>query len=328
MSIKNSLSVETTIQRTTAFAQDVLKGLSRNPKKLSSRFFYDARGDELFQQIMRMPEYYLTDCEFEILESSKESILETFHGEPFDIVELGAGDGYKTKVLLRYLVEKKAAFQYLPVDISQNILDELEADLKKDLPKLDIESLQGDYFQVLKELSVRHHVRKLVLYLGSTIGNLGPEREQDFLRKVHDHMNPGDLLLIGFDLKKNPEVILAAYNDPAGITSAFNLNLLHRINRELDGNFDVENGFKHWETYNPVTGETRSYLVSQKEQEVHIGKLGRTFSFLAWEAIDVELSQKYHIGQIEELARATGFRVETHYFDSRKYFVDSLWERE
>ncbi len=319
--------METTTQKITAFAQDVLKGLSSTPKKLSSRFFYDARGDELFQQIMRMPEYYLTDCEFEILESSKESILETFHGEPFDIVELGAGDGYKTKVLLKYLVEKKAAFQYLPVDISQNILDELETDLKKDLPGLDMESLQGDYFEVLKELSVRHHVRKLVLYLGSTIGNLGPEREQKFLRKVHDHMNPGDLLLIGFDLKKNPEVILAAYNDPAGITSAFNLNLLTRINRELDADFDVEKGFKHWETYNPVTGATKSYLVSQKEQEVYVGALDKTFSFLAWEAIDVELSQKFHIQQIEKLAEDTGFRVETHYFDSRKYFVDSLWER-
>ncbi len=309
----------------TAFAQDVARGLSASPKHLPSKYFYDAEGDRLFQEIMRMPEYYLTDCEYEILESAKGELLNIL-GNPFELVELGAGDGLKTKVLLEYFLAREAHFQYLPVDISGNVLELLEQDLKAQFPSLQVNSLQGDYFQVLGDLSARDKTRKLVLYLGSTIGNLGPERELEFLQCVNQYMNPGDLLLTGFDLKKDPEVILKAYNDPAGITAAFNLNLLDRINRELDGDFRRDQ-FCHWETYNPATGETRSYLVSTADQDVFIGALDRRFSFQAWEAIGVELSQKYDLPHIESLARRSHFRVKKHFFDGRRYFVDSLWEK-
>ncbi len=309
----------------TRFARDVAQGLSAHPKSLPSKYFYDAEGDRLFQEIMRMPEYYLTDCEYEILDRAKEELLHIL-GDPFELVELGAGDGLKTKVLLQYFLQQQADFQYMPVDISGNVLDLLQKDLNAQFPGLQVDSLQGDYFKVLGDLSARDKTRKLVLYLGSTIGNLGPERELEFMQSVNRYMNPGDLLLTGFDLKKDPRVILDAYNDPAGITAAFNLNLLERINRELGGQFRKEQ-FCHWETYNPATGETRSYLVSTVDQEVAIGALDRSFSFQAWEAIRVELSQKYDLPHIESLADRSHFKVKKHFFDRRRYFVDSLWEK-
>lgn len=310
----------------TDFAQEVCNGLSADPKRLPSKYFYDAEGDQLFQRIMRMPEYYLTDCEYEILDRYKAAILDTFGGRPFELVELGAGDGYKTKVLLEYFLEQKTDFRYLPVDISTNVLIQLEQDLLQRWPDLPIESLQGDYFSVLEDLGLTHQTRKMVLYLGSTIGNLGADREREFLREVSRHMHTGDLLLIGFDLRKDPRVILDAYNDPAGITAAFNLNLLHRINRELEGDFVVDQ-FKHWETYNPLNGEARSYLVSLTDQQVRIGAAERSFRFRAWEAIAVELSKKYTLPQTDELAKATGFRPVDHFTDRRDYFLDALWEK-
>lgn len=308
----------------TAFARDVMSGLSQTPKKLPSKYFYDARGDQLFQNIMNMPEYYLTDCEYEILDTRKDDILKLIGNDTFDLVELGAGDGTKTKVLLEYFLEQKADFCYSPIDISGNVLQLLKEDLKATWPDLCCAPLQGDYFQVLEDLSHTVDVKKVILFLGANIGNLSLEKAEAFLRHVGDYMSPGDILLVGFDLKKDPSVILNAYNDPAGITAAFNLNLLNRINRELEADFRLDQ-FRHWETYDPITGATRSFIVSKQKQEVRIGALDRTFHFDAWEAIDVELSQKYDTRMIEELAGGAGFEVVEHLYDSRKYFVDSLW---
>jgi uncharacterized SAM-dependent methyltransferase len=139
-------------------------------------------------------------------------------------------------------------------------------------------------------------------------------------------MSPGDLLITGFDLKKDPAVILDAYNDPAGITAAFNLNLLERMNQELGADFQLDQ-FKHWESYNPVSGETKSYIVSKTKQSVYIKALNRSFDFAAWEAIDVELSQKFSLAEIEALAEATGFELVQHFTDQRDYFVDSVWQK-
>ena len=311
----------------TAFAEDILQGLSGTPKKLSSKYFYDEQGDKLFQQIMRMPEYYLTDCELEIFESRKEGILQAIGQDHFQLLELGAGDGMKTKVLLRHFLERGVDFQYQPIDISSNVLMELEESLRTELPALKVKALPGDYFKVLHELRGHSGQPKVVLFLGANIGNYTLEQAQRFLRAVAAELNPGDLLLTGFDLKKDPGVILNAYNDPAGITAAFNLNLLRRINRELGATFKLQD-FKHWETYNPITGETKSYLVSRKDQHVFIKALSRSFHFEAWEAIDVELSKKYSLSELETLAKKTGFAVRQHFFDKKKYFVDSLWRVE
>ncbi|MEM6378023.1 MAG: L-histidine N(alpha)-methyltransferase [Bacteroidota bacterium] len=318
-------SKTTTILHST-FAQDILQGLRAQPKKLSSKYFYDKKGDVLFQQIMRMPEYYLTDCEYEILGKYKAEILELIGSQHFDLIELGAGDGLKTKLLLQHFVDQQADFTYRPIDISADVLEALEADIGVRWPNLDCQQMPGDYFAMLGELSRFSESKKVILFLGSNIGNLTPTEANDFIRKVQEHMAPGDLLITGFDLKKDPKVILNAYSDPAGITAAFNLNLLERINSELGGNFDVSQ-FKHWETYNPITGATKSYIVRKVKQSVHIKALNQDFEFDAWEAIDVELSQKFSLAEIEALAQATGFEVVQHFTDQRNYFVDSVWQK-
>ena len=321
----SQVKTEELSKKNAAFAQDVLLGLSGKPKKLSSKYFYDEAGDKLFQKIMGMPEYYLTNAEYEIFSNNKQEILDLFGEQHFDLFELGAGDGTKTKVLLHHFLNQKADFTYCPIDISSNVLMHLEHDLKENLPTLDVKGIQGDYFEVLGQMSARHGARKVVLFLGANIGNLNPEEALRFLRKLRISLAEGDLLMIGFDLKKDPSVILDAYNDPAGITAAFNLNLLHRINNELGANFDV-NSFKHWETYNPLTGATKSYIVSTKNQKVEIKAINHTFSFEAWEAIDVELSQKYSLSEVEHIARNAGFKINGHFFDAQQYFVDSVWE--
>lgn len=308
------------------FARDVREGLMRSPKKLPSKYFYDEKGDQLFQEIMQMPEYYLTDAELEIFERHKQAILEKVNGEPFDLIELGAGDGYKTKVLLGHFLKRGADFQYCAVDISENVLRHLEKDLKTSWPELPYQSLQGDYFEVLEDVNKKTGKKKVILFLGANIGNLRVDRARRFMGRIGENMHAGDLLLVGFDLKKDPQVILDAYDDAAGITEAFNLNLLRRINRELGGHFDLD-AFKHWESYDPVTGETKSYLVSKRTQRVRIDALNQEFAFEAWEAIDVELSRKYSMPEIEKMARDTGFEVTAHFFDSRRYFVDSLWRK-
>lgn len=306
------------------FLADVIEGLSRTPKKLSSKYFYDETGDKLFQDIMNMPEYYLTNCEYEIFETHKQSLLDLIGEKPFDLIELGAGDGTKTKVLLRHFLTEGADFQYRPIDISPNVLLDLEHDLKAKLPELRVKSLSGDYFSMLEKLNSTSGVRKIILFIGANIGNLTRAQAVDFLQNIQQNMAEGDILLLGFDLKKDPQVILNAYNDPAGITAAFNLNLLTRMNQELGADFQVD-AFKHWETYNPATGETKSYIVSTKKQTVQL--LDHTFYFDAWEAIDVELSQKYSLSEIEKLAKTTGFRLLQHFFDSRNYFVDTVWQK-
>jgi dimethylhistidine N-methyltransferase len=306
------------------FAADVRQGLSQQPKRLPSKYFYDAEGSQLFQAIMNMPEYYLTDCELEIFEQQKGAILQAIGWQQFQVLELGAGDGAKTKVLLRHFLESGRDFRYRPIDISGSALEGLAASWRAELPQLEVAPLQGDYFRVLHELRGQGGAPKLVLFLGANIGNYDLPHARQFLAAIAAELAPGDLLLIGFDLKKDPALILDAYNDPAGITAAFNLNLLARINRELGGAFVLEQ-FRHWQTYTPTTGETRSYLVSLKEQEVPIAALERSFHFAAWEALEVELSLKYSLPEVEALAQSAGYALAGQFLDRRKYFVDSLW---
>lgn len=310
-----------------AFANDVLTGLSAYPKFLSSRYFYDERGDALFQEIMRMPEYYLTRAEYEILSSKTDDILGLFskNGLPFQLIEFGAGDGTKTKVLLKYFLQKRALFQYLPIDISDNVLELLKEDLRRNFPALKVEPLQGEYFQALKGLGSEDGIRKIVLFLGSNIGNFKPSEADQFLKEMASNLNKGDLLFIGFDLRKQPSVILEAYDDKAGITKAFNLNLLTRINNELGANFNLS-AFEHFPTYNPQSGEMKSFLISTRQQEVYIDALDKHFSFDAWEAVHTEVSQKYNLHEIEDMAGRAGFRCLNNLFDDNNYYVDSIWE--
>lgn len=285
---------KTTLNTTSQFHNDVYKGLSDFPKHLSSKYFYDARGDKLFQEIMAMPEYYLTDCEYQILDLHKDEICHEFFkgSKEFDLIELGAGDGKKTKILLKHLAVQEIPFQYIPIDISQNALNQLESSIKNELPTVNVKPLQGTYFETLEQLCGFQHKRKVIMFLGSNIGNLLHPQAVEFLMSIQQLMSEDDLFFIGFDQKKHPQTILDAYNDASGITERFNKNLLARINKELDANFDLDK-FIHWEVYDPETGTAKSYLVAKEKQTVHINGIDLTVSFEAWESIHTEISQKY-----------------------------------
>lgn len=308
------------------FLEDVLEGLQAQPKRLSSRYFYDEKGDRLFQQIMHMEEYYLTNCEYEIMDMHKQAMLEQFGagGQTFDLVEFGAGDGLKTKVLLRHFLDQKADFHYAPVDISANVLEILADTLRQSMPELSIQLLNHEYFQALAQLKKLDNYRKVILFMGGNIGNFLPGDAVSFLARLRQELSPGDLVMIGFDLKKDPRVIRTAYDDPAGITRAFNVNLLHRINRELNADFDPA-AFSHYETYHPSTGRAESFLISRKAQQVRIGIGQTTFSFAQWEPIHVEVSQKYDLQMIDQMTKDAGFQHVAHYFDCKHWFVDTLW---
>ncbi|MFD0933442.1 L-histidine N(alpha)-methyltransferase [Psychroflexus salinarum] len=311
----------------TAFEKDVISGLTEYPKHLSSKFIYDKKGDKLFQEIMAMPEYYLTECEYDILKNQSAAIAEKFSlKNGFDLIELGAGDGKKTKLLLNHLSDIKANFTYLPVDISQNVLDELGTALQNEFPKVDFELLQGSYFDVLNQLSSYNKRQKVILVLGSNIGNLMHKDAIDFLKKIQNNMSPEDLLFMGFDQKKYPQTVLDAYNDPNGITEAFNKNLLERINRELDGNFDLD-AFFHWETYDPETGTAKSFLVSKAAQEVRINKLNLNINFKSWETIHTEISQKYDDETVEWLASKANLGIDKVFESENGFYKNYAFKK-
>jgi dimethylhistidine N-methyltransferase len=305
---------------------DTMKGLSANPKYLLPKYFYDDIGSRIFQDIMQMPEYYLTDCEHEIFITQQEQITDLF-GEGvsyFDLIELGSGDGIKTKILLKSLVDNSVYFNYIPVDISHKANSELVKTLNKELPSLTIHAKTGDYFQVFKQLNGYSGLRKIILFLGSNIGNFTDSEISLFLSKLSEYTHKGDKVLIGFDLKKSPDIIMHAYNDPHGHTRNFNLNHLTRLNNELGANFNIKNFEQHTE-YNPASGEVKSFLVSKTEQTVTIDALNKKFQFKKWEPVFMELSRKFDLKIIESLAAAYGFNIEQHFSDRRNYFVDSLW---
>lgn len=309
-----------------SFAKDVRAGLTAQNKFLSSKYFYDNNGSRIFQEIMGMPEYYLTDAEFEILSLQSKQIYDALQfSQPFNIIELGAGDGLKTFKLLEYLVKANVDFNYIPIDISQEAIDILTKRLKKRLPDISIKPKVGDYFKVLKEIKSKSEP-SLLLFLGGNIGNYLYEKSVELLHLFNKNMKTGDKLLIGFDLKKNPITIHKAYYDSQGITKRFNLNLLLRINREFEADFKIDD-FDFYCHYNPDNGEVRSYIFSLRKQQVYLKKLDLTVHFDYDELIWTELSKKYSFKDIEALAQATNFKSITKFLDCKHYFADSLWEK-
>jgi len=308
------------------FAADISEGLSSNPKHLSSKYFYDDEGSRLFQEIMALPEYYVTRAELEIFSSQTAEICEAFgyQGPPFDLIELGAGDGTKTALLIEYLLDQNIDFNYVPIDISEEAISILTKKFERSFPALSIIPQPGDYFQILENLKLANGRRKIILFLGSSIGNFLPGEQEIFFKKLEKAMNKEDRLLIGFDLQKDPETILRAYDDEKGVTARFNLNLLERINRELGGNFDLSN-FSHFAVYSPIEGAAKSFLISRADQSVFIEQLGLEFSFAKWEPIFMEISQKYSLKMIEDISGTCSFRIERNFFDSNDFFTNSLW---
>lgn len=310
----------------TQFAEDVLRGLTSTPRSLSSKYFYDDEGSRLFQEIMKLPEYYLTRCELEIFRTQADDILRSFaNGDnAFDLIELGAGDGTKTAVLIRHFLKHRSDISYSPIDISQEALDALSTRFASEFPALSIATRNGDYFRILKSLKNGGGRRKVLLFLGSNIGNFNRGQAIDFFRQLRMVMNDDDLLFVGFDLQKDPHVIVRAYDDKKGVTAKFNLNLLRRINRELGANFDLDN-FSHYAIYRPVECAARSFLISREKQTIHIHALDRDFEFDQWEAIFMEISQKYSPVMIEEMALESGFEIKQNFCDGKRFYCDSLW---
>ena len=306
------------------FANDVIKGLTSKEKKLSSKYFYDDIGSRIFQEIMNMPEYYLTASEFEILSLQAKQIIEAIQfNEPFNIVELGAGDGFKTFKLLEYLVHNNIAFHYVPIDISQGAMDTLTKRLSEKLPTLSIHPRVGDYFEILSKENVQTKIPSLLLFLGGNIGNYSKPEAIKLLQLFHKSMKKGDGLLLGLDIKKNPRIIQSAYFDKYGITKRFNLNLLSRINKEFDGDFKLDD-FDFYCHYNPKNGEVNSYIISLRNQTVILKKLDVVLNFKYDELIWTELSKKYDLEEIEKLAVKSDFKVEKHFLDCKHYFTDTL----
>jgi L-histidine N-alpha-methyltransferase len=323
--VKSSSATTATAPPTSSpsLADHVRDGLRKPFKTLSSMYFYDDEGSRLFQEIMALPEYYPTRTEFGLLMEHAAAICDALRpatGEPFYLLELGAGDGLKTKILLRHLLNIGARFTYVPIDISTAALDGLSATLQAELPGLEVEPVVADYADALTLMASRPG-RKAVLFLGSNIGNFLPNERQAFLRRLRQPLTSDDRLLIGFDLQKDPRQIRAAYDDSQGVTAEFNVNLLRRLNRELEADFDLAN-WRHYTDYDPISGAVRSFLVSTKAQLVHIAALSETVEFAAWEMIHTENSYKFTRPMIESLATDAGFAMQEFFTDVQDFFSD------
>lgn len=308
------------------FKQDVLDGLSLSPQKtIPSKYFYDRRGDELFVQIMSLPEYYLTRAEMEIFTDKTDELITALHldrSQPCEVVELGPGDGVKTLELLRVMVAEDYRFVYVPIDISQTALDGWRKSLKVKLPNLTVIPKVNDYFSALHELN-QDEITKIILFLGSNIGNLSDRQASNFFSQLGANLRRGDRILLGVDLIKPKEIVLPAYDDPQGITREFNLNLLDRINRELGGNFD-RNQFEHVAEYEEAEGIARSYLRSKIKQSVTIESLDATFHFEAGETIHTEISRKYNDEILRGILAGTDLTIESKISDSNSLFADYI----
>jgi dimethylhistidine N-methyltransferase len=307
---------------TTAFREDILEGLKKDQKKLPSRYFYDELGDRIFQEIMAMPSYYLPSCEREILRDKSEAVFEKIKegNEKIDVVELGAGDGTKTVELLRIGDNLNVIENYIPLDISPNILKVNEKNVKNVIPHLSVKPIAGDFFKTLKDFNTDSQ-RKLVLFMGGNIGNFPHEKAVSFLELLKDSLHTKDYILIAFDLKKNPKTILKAYNDDEGITKRFNLNILHRMNRELGCDINVDH-FDHYPHYDPISGRTYSYLVSLEKQVIKIGD--EVIQFDKNEVIHTEISKKYSLSDVEQLMNEAGLQTVHHFLDHKEFYTLSL----
>jgi len=309
------------------FAHAVLKGLSKSNKCLPSWLIFDNQGSEIFKEITKSPEYLPAACEYEIFKNHINTITNLISDKPFQLIELGSGDGGKTQLLIESILERKIDLHYYPIDISEGAIRNLVSTLKSKYSNttLKVKGLVGDYFVGLKNLIKKTNHRNFVLFLGVTLNNMTPFDANVFLRKLHKSLNKEDLVLIGFDLIKNPKIIYNAYNDSKGLFEKFNLHLLDRINQVLGGTFKKE-FFVHQGHYNPIIQALESYLYSTKNQTVRIQKLNKDFNFKAWEGVKTEQSYKFDIEEIELLAKKNGFQVIKKLYDQREYFVDSIWE--
>jgi L-histidine Nalpha-methyltransferase len=312
--------------RSTTFADDVRGGLGATPKSLPPRWFYDALGSALFSAITNLPEYYVTRTEESILRANGAEIVGAM-GERVSLIELGSGDSRKTRLLIEALLARQGSLDYHPIDIDASVLESTARQLLADFPTLTVNAICTEFSgaaAALRTLPAAPGTRKVVLFLGSTIGNLDDAEAIAMLSSLRSTLEPDDALFLGADMRKPRNVLEPAYDDPLGVTAAFNLNLLGRINRELGGHFRLDR-FAHLAFYNEEQGRIEMHLVSREEQKVAIDALELEVAFAEGETIHTENSHKYTAEQIERIARATGFRIAKTWMDERSWFTDSLF---
>lgn len=324
MKITNLIEKNQDSQHHEDFSLDVIAGLSAQPKAISAKYFYDNIGSELFQQISQHPDYYPTKTEFSILARIASKIPEIVNESEIDIIELGAGDGHKSRLIIDGFLDKGCKVNFYPIDISEKAMQLLGENLTVN-ERLYIHGVVADYFKGLNHLKKISNNKKLVLFLGSNIGNLTKEQSHGFLNSLRTSLNASDYVLIGFDLIKDPQILNKAYNDADGLTRAFNLNLLSRINSELGGNFDISK-FQHYGFYNPTQATMESYLISLADQDISIATSNQTFHFEQYEAMHLEYSHKFSPSDITGLANDAAFDVTQLFSDEKSYFIDALWQ--
>jgi len=297
-----------------SFLAEVLIGLHKPQKELPSKYFYDARGSQFFERICELKEYYITRIEASIMQAHIREMVELI-GPQVLVIEHGCGNCEKVRFLIDHLNDPVA---FIPIDISQKQLLHVAKELASIYPRLQVLPVCADYTNSFELPIPKQSSKRTVVYFpGSTISNFDPIPAKHFLEHVANLCRPDGALLIGVDLKKDPAVLHGAYNDSAGITAAFNLNLLERINRELYSDFQLD-GFQHYAFYNPRESRVEMHLISQRDQVVHINR--QTISFARGESIWTESSYKYNLDEFEQMAAAAGFRVERVWVDERQWF--------
>ena len=308
-----------------SFAQDVARGLRSKPKRLSSKYFYDEVGSALFDAITRLPEYYLTRAETEILSEWGWQIVRVLDA-PLDFLELGSGSAIKTRLLISEALRVQTALRYCPIDISTEAVRASSLALVETYPTLSVRAYAGDYFDVLESHAVRSERKMLAMLMGSNIGNYEPEEANLLLALLGAALRPGDGLLLGADLKKDRATLELAYDDPVGVTAAFDRNMLGRINRELDADFDLRK-FEHVVHYDEVRGSVDSFLEARERVTARVRAVGMRVTCQAGERIHTESSYKFTDEEIARLGQAAGFRDEAVWHDRAKRFSVHLLVR-
>ena len=299
------------------FVEELSSSLNQKQRSIHPKFFYDKKGSELFEEICKLPEYYLTRTEISILTQLHDK-LPTYMNEEFRLVELGSGSSYKTRILISILGNTHKQIEYFPIDISK-ILKESATTLLDDYENLRMTGVIDNYESGLDFVKNYDSKKNLIVFLGSSLGNFDYEPGLRFLDKINSSMKDDDLFLIGLDLVKDKDVLERAYNDSHGITAQFNLNILSRINSELDSNFNVDK-FAHYAVYNQAENRVEIYLRSLENQTVNITKAGIALKIKQNELIHTENSHKYTIPKIKEMFSSTGFRIRDMWFDEKQYF--------
>jgi L-histidine N-alpha-methyltransferase len=304
-----------------SFAEEISFSLNQNSKFINPKFFYDKKGSELFESICLLPEYYPTRTEISILKKLKHD-LPSYLDENINLVELGSGTSVKTRLILDIFTKLQPKTEYFPIDISE-ILTESSEQLLKDYDTLHITGIIDTYEGGLEFLKSYDDKKNLILFLGSSFGNFTPDDGKLFLEKIFSTMKSGDLFLIGLDLVKNKNILESAYDDSQGVTAKFNLNVLSRINDELDADFDINN-FSHYSIYNENAQRIEMNLKSLVSQSVIIGKSNLSLNLDKGELIHTEYSHKYHISQIKKLLNDVGFEFKNMWLDDEKHFSLTL----